>query len=36
VVNAECITRNAPPLLLLESGQALAWGESETVREKTA
>jgi ATP-dependent Clp protease ATP-binding subunit ClpX len=36
VVNAECITRNAPPLLLLESGQALSWGEAETAREKTA
>jgi ATP-dependent Clp protease ATP-binding subunit ClpX len=36
VVNAECITRNASPLLLLESGQALAWGESEASREKSA
>jgi ATP-dependent Clp protease ATP-binding subunit ClpX len=29
VVNAECITRHAPPLLLLETGQAVAWGEYE-------
>jgi hypothetical protein len=36
VVNAECITRNAPPLLLLQGGQALSWGEAETNREKTA
>jgi ATP-dependent Clp protease ATP-binding subunit ClpX len=36
VVNAECITRGAQPLLLLESGQALAWGEAESGREKTA
>lgn len=27
VVNAECITRNAPPLLLSADGQALAWGD---------
>jgi ATP-dependent Clp protease ATP-binding subunit ClpX len=27
VVNAECITHNAPPLLLAIDGQALAWGE---------
>jgi ATP-dependent Clp protease ATP-binding subunit ClpX len=27
VVNAECITRHASPLLLLETGQAVAWGE---------
>jgi ATP-dependent Clp protease ATP-binding subunit ClpX len=26
VVNAECITHNAPPLLLAVDGQALAWG----------
>jgi ATP-dependent Clp protease ATP-binding subunit ClpX len=36
VVNAECITRNAPPLLLLEDGQALAWGAEEADREKSA
>jgi ATP-dependent Clp protease ATP-binding subunit ClpX len=36
VVNAECITRGVQPLLLLEDGQALAWGESEAGREKTA
>jgi ATP-dependent Clp protease ATP-binding subunit ClpX len=36
VVNADCITRNTPPLLLLEGGQALAWGEPEAGREKTA
>jgi ATP-dependent Clp protease ATP-binding subunit ClpX len=36
VVNAECITRNAPPLLLLQSGQALSWGDTEAGREKTA
>jgi ATP-dependent Clp protease ATP-binding subunit ClpX len=36
VVNAECITRRAQPLLLLESGQALSWGEAETTRERTA
>jgi ATP-dependent Clp protease ATP-binding subunit ClpX len=29
VVNADCITRHAQPLLLLEDGQALAWGEAE-------
>jgi ATP-dependent Clp protease ATP-binding subunit ClpX len=33
VVNAECITRGVQPLLLLEDGQALAWGESEADRE---
>jgi ATP-dependent Clp protease ATP-binding subunit ClpX len=27
VVNAECITRNAPPLLINQDGQAIAWGE---------
>ena len=27
IVNAECITQNAPPLLLSVDGQALAWGE---------
>jgi ATP-dependent Clp protease ATP-binding subunit ClpX len=27
VVNAECITRNAPPLLLTSDGSAVAWGE---------
>ena len=27
VVNAECITRITPPLLLTADGQALAWGE---------
>ncbi|MGQ9489656.1 MAG: ATP-dependent Clp protease ATP-binding subunit ClpX [Anaerolineae bacterium] len=27
VVNAECITHGAPPLLLLRDGQAIAWGE---------
>jgi len=27
VVNAECITHSAPPLLLTADGQALAWGE---------
>jgi ATP-dependent Clp protease ATP-binding subunit ClpX len=36
VVNAECITRNSPPLLLLQGGQALSWGDAETNREKTA
>jgi ATP-dependent Clp protease ATP-binding subunit ClpX len=36
VVNAECITRSAPPLLLLQSGQALSWGEADANREKTA
>jgi ATP-dependent Clp protease ATP-binding subunit ClpX len=36
VVNAECITRDAPPLLLLEDGQALAWGAAEADREKSA
>jgi ATP-dependent Clp protease ATP-binding subunit ClpX len=34
VVNAECITRNAPPLLLLQSGQALMPEEFD--REKSA
>ncbi len=27
VVNAECITRRTPPLLITADGQALAWGE---------
>jgi len=27
VVNAECITRRTPPLLLMETGQAVGWGE---------
>jgi len=27
VVNAECITRGAQPILLTEDGQAIAWGE---------
>ena len=27
VVNAECITHSAPPLLLTANGQALAWGD---------
>jgi ATP-dependent Clp protease ATP-binding subunit ClpX len=27
MVNAECITHSAPPLLLTADGQALAWGE---------
>jgi ATP-dependent Clp protease ATP-binding subunit ClpX len=36
VVNAECITRSTPPLLLLEDGQALAWGAAEADREKSA
>ena len=27
VVNAECMTRSTPPLLLLADGQALVWGE---------
>jgi ATP-dependent Clp protease ATP-binding subunit ClpX len=36
VVNAECITRDAPPLLLLEDGQALAWGAAEADRDKSA
>ncbi len=34
VVNAECITHGAPPLLLLRDGQAIAWGEF--LKEKTA
>jgi len=36
VVNAECITRGTVPLLLLQSGQALSWDDTETSREKTA
>jgi hypothetical protein len=36
VVNAECITRRAQPVLLLDGGQALSWGEAEADREKTA
>jgi ATP-dependent Clp protease ATP-binding subunit ClpX len=27
VVNAECITRRTPPLLLMETGQSVGWGE---------
>ncbi len=27
VVNAECITRDAPPLLLLQTGQAIPWSD---------
>ncbi len=34
VVNAECITRAAPPILLLGTGQAIGWGEF--VHQKTA
>jgi ATP-dependent Clp protease ATP-binding subunit ClpX len=34
VVNAECITRGAPPLLLTQGGQAIAWGDF--LREKSA
>ena len=34
VVNAECITRNATPLLLTQAGRAVPWGEP--VREKSA
>ena len=30
VVNAECITRAAPPLLLAADGQAVAWGDAFT------
>jgi ATP-dependent Clp protease ATP-binding subunit ClpX len=30
VVNAECITRSAPPLLLAADGQAIAWGDALT------
>jgi hypothetical protein len=36
VVNAECITRKALPVLLLEDGQALAWSPVEAEREKSA
>jgi ATP-dependent Clp protease ATP-binding subunit ClpX len=36
VVNADCITRGAQPLLLLEDDQALSWGEPEAEREKSA
>jgi ATP-dependent Clp protease ATP-binding subunit ClpX len=36
VVNAECITRSAPPLLLLQSGQALSWGEADAGLGRTA
>jgi ATP-dependent Clp protease ATP-binding subunit ClpX len=36
VVNAECITRRAQPLLLLESGQALSWGEADSGHEMSA
>jgi ATP-dependent Clp protease ATP-binding subunit ClpX len=28
VVNAECITRLAPPLLLTNDGQAITWGDA--------
>jgi len=34
VVNAECITHGAAPLLLLRDGQAIAWGDF--LKEKTA
>ena len=34
VVNAECITRGAPPLLLMQGGRSLPWGELE--QEKSA
>ncbi len=34
VVNAECITRRVPPLLLTATGQAVTWGEYAS--EKTA
>ncbi len=34
VVNAECITRHAPPLLVTESGQAVVWGAAQ--EQKTA
>jgi len=34
VVNAECITRGAPPILLRDTGQAIGWGEF--VHRKTA
>ncbi len=27
MVNAECITRRTPPLLLMETGQSVGWGE---------
>ena len=30
VVNAECITRGAQPVLLAADGQAIAWGEGFT------
>ncbi len=36
VVNAECITRGAPPLLLMQGGQALQWGEVKESAEKSA
>jgi ATP-dependent Clp protease ATP-binding subunit ClpX len=32
VVNAECITRAAPPLLLVHGGQALTWGDDRSER----
>lgn len=32
VVNAECITQSAPPLLLSADGQALVWGELSGLR----
>jgi ATP-dependent Clp protease ATP-binding subunit ClpX len=34
VINAECITRRAPPLLLTATGQGVGWGEF--VKEKSA
>lgn len=34
VVNADCILRNASPLLVLQDGQAIAWGEF--LKEKSA
>jgi ATP-dependent Clp protease ATP-binding subunit ClpX len=30
VVNAECMTRSAPPVLLTADGQAIAWGDAFT------
>ena len=32
VVNAECILRHAPPVLLTATGQAIAWGEFTSER----
>jgi ATP-dependent Clp protease ATP-binding subunit ClpX len=34
VVNADCITKGAPPLLVLQDGQAISWGEF--LKEKAA